>query len=906
MIRSIPFFTIPLVLLLLPANTLLAQEDIIPSDEWGEEAPAVVGSIEDYVAGWTKIEGMFTYYKDEATRRVLVSVNPDQLDHTFFVSVTLSRGTGDWGFEAPMMWGELPFQFRRNGTMIEFVEPNYTITTVMGEPMARAVERGISDTILGSAPVEAEDEGDGRVVFDLATFLLTSSGIDLTSWSWGYSLAVDLTGAYVDQIRGFPLNDEIDTRLPVYSAGGPAGYTPLGSQILWIHFSLSQPPDSGFKPRPADDRVGHFLSMSMNYSVETDRTDTRFVRYVNHFRLEKADPEAEISEPVEPIVFWLENSIPYEYRDAVREGILLWNDAFERIGFHNAIEVRQMPDDADWDPADIRYNTVRWFVSLTDNYAIGPSRADLRTGEIYDADIGVSADMMRSVYWEYRLSVEPIRSVLESLFPPGRPSLNGRQVRWDQDTLDILSRQAERAMSPLDRDCYAAVHAFEGARAAAILRSRGMMEPGSPQEEQFYHDYLVSLICHEVGHVLGLRHNFAGSAGTPYWKLNRIFWTREHGLSSSVMDYTTANVSPEGELQGEYWQTSLGDYDYWAIEYAYKPIDAETPEEELDALGEIASRAPLYRYGTDEDMYGWTRNLDPDVYAWDLSDDPVRFYSDRLTASGQLLDGILEHWSEPGTRPADIRRAFYYAIWDHILASLAVPRLIGGVRTYREHVGDPDARPAMVPVSAEDQRRALQFLRDKLWSPGAFSFDPELVNMLGRETLPTFDWSLLFGGIRDFDIHDWVLSVQSEPFYWIYDPVLLERVLNNEIRMPEGAEAFTLVELFDSVRDAVWSEIATGASIDSYRRNLQRAHLEMIIGIVLDPAYGTPEDAVTLARRDLVLIKNRIGALLSGDAVSGLDPMTAAHLDECLSRINLALEAPMTRGGGDLGYMFLY
>ncbi len=912
MIRSSFVLLTALVLLTASMGAVRAQMDVIPCEEayasGAEGAPTegIGGAIEDYVEGWTKTEGLFTYYEDESSRRVLISVKPEQLDHTYFASITLNKGTGDPVFTAPMMWGTSVFQFRRNGSMIEFVEPNYTVTTVMGEPMARAVEAGFSDAIIGSAMIEAEDQEDGRVVFDLASFLLSATGIDVASWTWGYSYTVDLEGAYLENIQGFPLNDEMDARVPVYGASDAYNMAPYGAQELGIHYSIAEPPDSDYMPRLADDRVGYFLDMAVNYSVETDRTETRYQRYVNRFRLEKADPEAEMSEPVEPIVFWLENTIPYEYRDAVRDGILAWNRAFERIGFRNAIVVRQMPDDAEWDPADIRYNTVRWFVSPNANYAIGPSRSDPRTGEIYDADVGVSADMMRSIYWEYELTVEPIRQALEMIMPPGWPNLDGRQIRWDESTRRILEERLQENRLPGGCGHFAIMHAFEGARAATILQSRGMLEPGSEEEEQFYHDYLASLVMHEIGHVLGLRHNFTGSAATPFWKLHQARWTREHGLSSSIMDYTAANVAPEGELQGEYFQTVPGDYDCWAIEYAYSQLDAETPEDEIEALNEIASRAPQYRYGTDEDYYGWSRNCDPDLHVWDLGDDPMQFHSQRLTASQQLLGRILEHWSDPGTRPVEIRRAFYYAIWDYSLAAAGVPRMIGGVRIYRDHIGDPGAHPAMVPVSAEDQRRALQFLERELWSSDAFRFDPRLVNMLGREALPTFDWMALYMSERDFDIHDWVLWMQSEPFYWLYDAFVLERVLNNELRVPEGEEAFTLVELFDTVRDAIWSEVTMGTSIDSYRRNLQRAHLEMITGIVLDPAYGTPEDAITLARRDLLTLRDRIVSLMSSDAAANLDTMTMAHLDECLSRIELTLAAPMDRGGDDIGLMFLY
>ncbi|MCX6644840.1 MAG: zinc-dependent metalloprotease [bacterium] len=434
-------------------------------------------------------------------------------------------------------------------------------------------------------------------------------------------------------------------------------------------------------------------------------------------------------------------------------------------------------------------------------------------------------------------------------------------------------------------------------RSLDVLASRDEFQEGTLTEDEYVHDYLVNLIVHEVGHTLGLRHNFAGSAMTPYYDVNHEYWTRQHGLAGSVMDYTVSNISPRGELQGEYYGTSLGDYDRWAIEYGYKPLDAATPDAELPALGEIASRSNEFRYATDEQVGGWSRNPDPDNGLWDLTDDAVRYGRDRLQVADQLMTDTLAYWSDPGTMPSKINQAFIYSFYDYVIVASNVPREIGGVRVYRNRVGDSGNTPAMAPVSAEDQRRALAFLNEKIWSSDSYQFDPAILNMLGRDQRDYFDWMSMYTGIYDFDLHDWVLMAQTSPLYWIYDPLVLERVLNNERRMPDGGDIFTMTELFDTVRNDIWSEVTAGENIDSFRRNLQRAYLDMITGMYLTPANGTPEDAVTLARHDLVVLQGQISAAIAGDGPTILDEMTVAHLEECLSRINLTLQAPMGRGG---------
>lgn len=867
-----------------------------------EESPATAeppqpaqDPVDAYVGSWTKTEGLFTYYTDETTRRVVLCIEKEQLEKDYLSSYALSKGTGSDYFAAPMMWDNTAFRFRRSTKFIEVYEPDFQFTTVQGEPMARAVATGISETILARVPIEAESETDGRCVIDLSAVLLGLSGVQAASMTLYGSFAIVPDGSYVEKIKGFPQNDEIDVRVAVAGTTDPFWNPKSGEARIGIHFSISLPPEPGYVPRLEDDRVGIFTNVFLNYSVQTDREDTRYLRYINRWRLEKKDPSAELSEPVKPIVFYLENTIPHEYRDAVRDGILVWNDAFERIGFKNAIVVRQMPDDADWDPADIRYHTIRWFVAPPASYAIGPCLTDPRTGEIYDADIGINADMVRVPFSDLEFTVGPLLKAIEMTSPPGFPALNNKQVRWDENTIKLLKDQIDSSKGRLKKDFFPEMHALDAAFAYRALRTQGKIAPGSKEEARFVHDYLMSLVAHEVGHVLGLRHNFAGSAATPYSNLNRSSWTKKHGLSSSIMDYTSVNISPRGQIQGEYFQTTLGDYDYWAIEYAYKPLNAKLPQDEEEELNKIASRSPMYRYGSDEDAWGWTINPDPDCWYWDMTDDPVRWYSDRITISKQLIDGILSYWNEPDTRPVKIRTAFSSAMWNNEFAARGIPRLIGGVRVHRDHVGDPNARPAMNPVSADEQRRALKLLADKIWAPDSFRFDPALLSMLGVERSDSFEpWSYYIFQ-RDVDIHSWVLRIQTTPLYWIYDARVLQRVLNNQVRMLNKGEVFTMNELFQTVRNAIWTELSPPVPVNSYRRNLQRAHLSMLIGIVLDPATGTPEDAVTLARRDLIHLKSTIASIIKGQGKSAIDPLTVAHLDECLSRIELALQAPMYR-----------
>ena len=178
---------------------------------------------------------------------------------------------------------------------------------------------------------------------------------------------------------GFPQNVEIDALL-TYRANDPpagpfastAGVSDVRSVPVGVRYSLFQLPDDLMQPRIADDRVGHFVDTVRDLS--RDKAPTQYVRFVRRWRLKKRNPAAEMSEPVEPIVYYIDKSVPLEYRQYVEEGVEAWNAAFETAGFRNAVVAREAPDDPDWNAEDIRYSTVRWTAAHRMGYAIGPSQ----------------------------------------------------------------------------------------------------------------------------------------------------------------------------------------------------------------------------------------------------------------------------------------------------------------------------------------------------------------------------------------------------------------------------------------------------------------------------------------------------------------------------------------------------
>ncbi len=865
---------------------------------------------DEIVKDTKQIKGLFTFYRKDDEGKVWMEIGPDQLDKTYLLNPTLERGTGEGGLLAAAMLWELPIRFHRVGPNVQMIQVNTLFRADEKKPIFRAVEKGYSDSVLAQVKVESQPHPDRKTVLvDAGTlFLGDIPGISLwLKGTYGTGYGPDKDATSFGPIVGYPQNVEIET-ISAFRTGDPKGsYLVPDARSLMVHlrYSLSTLPGTGYRPRLADDRVGHFVTVFQDYS--DDLADEPDVRYITRWQLEKKDPLAATSEPKQPIVFWIENNVPEEYREAVRDGILMWNSAFEKIGFRNAVQVMQQPDDADWDPADVRYSTIRWLVAPGASFAQGPSRVNPWTGQIYDADIRFGSDMTRFTRREYAEEVAPVARTGRSAFDAlasGSYDLRDLVALLDADPAESVRAAASAPAGPASalhsgrRGCdYQRGAVMQARYGADLLAARGAGDKDSPEARQYLRDFIVHVTAHEVGHTLGLRHNFKASSNIHTADLQNASLTTAKGLTGSVMDYTPVNIAPQGVKQGQFWQTTLGAYDHWAIEYAYSIVSGDRPADEKPALEKIASRAsdPALAYGTDEDSYGFSsRGIDPVTNVWDIGDDTIAYYRTRLGNARELLTRAEPTFEQPGVPYQKLRDVFSRAIGEYALAGLNVSKTIGGIRQHRDHPGDPNARLPLQPVPAARQREALAFLQENVFGPKAIAYPPTLLEKLAPERLPDIFGSSYDMLRLDYPITAAILSVQSAPLSRIYDPLTLQRVADTEAGARPGSNPFTMAEMFEGVRKAIWSELDGGGSnVNAFRRNLQRRHLDTLVRFVISPTAGTPEDARTLARADLVEIRRQIEADLK--APGRLDRITAAHLAETNSRIDATLEAQPER-----------
>ena len=707
---------------------------------------------DEVTADTEKLKGVFNLYRDRESGKTYLEVQPDQLDKNFLASITLESGIGDLGIYSGWPLRSFLFQFRRVQNRLQFVVPNTYFRTSAGDPQQRAINRSFSDSVLYSLTIQSIHPDRKSLLIDLSELLIDNGDLaglaDEFPWLLGENYAFSEDKSYLSEAKNFPFNAEIEA---VYGfSGGGNDWIYLDSVpdsrafSLRVRYSFSAlPEDNGYQPRIADDRVGYFIAAHQDFS-NLNRRDP-FKRYIRRWHLEKQDPSLPLSPPKEPIVFWIENTVPKPYREAIREGALMWNDAFEQIGFENAIEVRQMPDDAEWDPADIRYNTIRWSASFGSGVlGLGPSRVNPINGQILDADIVLDASALaRYFHRTYGVltqeNANPIRSrsAAFSLCNYGEklPYLYWRAER-NPALKEVLNQrwplmQSFNASAPVRKGkvCFGLEAAEQGSLGLLSLSLLPNPAPSPANEARrvYANQFLRYLTAHEVGHTLGLRHNFRGSTLLKPEELHNPDLTQRWGLVSSVMDYVPVNLAPEGQPQGEYYSTVLGPYDLWAIEYGYKPISAFNPREERRQLKRIAQRAsePGLSYSPDEDSFNL---LDPTSNRWDLSNDMLTYSQWQMGNARRMWQALDRRYPSPGDDHSELRDRFHIIFSHYARHAMKATRYIGGQTFKRENRNAFTGRRPFEPIPVDQQRQALALLQRHVFAADAFNdISPDLL-----------------------------------------------------------------------------------------------------------------------------------------------------------------------------------
>jgi len=687
--------------------------------------------------------------------------------------------------------------------------------------------------------------GSGTTVIDMTDYLNTDNEIFYFQ-PWVRS-ALQIGGqladrSYISSIRSFPMNVEIRS-VKTFSKGAAAGFAMPGAVTLppsgipltfELNSSIVLLPAVPMKARYADARVGFF---SANYvDFDADKQGVKRLGVVTRWRLEPKPEDrerylhGELVEPARPIVFYIDPATPQEWVPYLIQGVNDWSRAFEQAGFKNAIKALPAPKNDSSWSIDDARHNVIVYKPSEIPNASGPHVHDPRSGEIIETHVNWYHNVMRLVHDWYMIQA-------------GAVDPQARKMKFD----DSLMGQLIRFVS-----------------------------------------------SHEIGHTLGLRHNFGSSSTVPVEKLRDKAWVEAHGHTPSIMDYARFNyvAQPEDHIGRAGLFPRIGDYDKWAIQWGYKWMPeyadaaAEAPFLNRLIIDSVGHNKRLW-FGTEQDYY------DPRSQNEDLGDDGVLASNYGIKNLQRILPNLLE-WTREPNEGYDNATSLYVQLMQQYNQYMAhVAKIVGG--SYSTPKSVEEAGAVYEPVPYEKQKAAVDFFRRQLFMTPAWLVNEELI------------------GRTNVDVMSYIKAAQDRVLHRIMGPEVVYKLVKDEAVAESGAAAgagsgtnghrrvYTASELMRDLRKDIWTELDTHAPIDVYRRNLQKRHVAhladllwtsniisitqlggAIFGMIIPaPAQS---DVGSLARGSLVQLREDIRKALP--TATGLSKY---HLQDMVARINEAL-----------------
>ncbi len=752
-------------------------------------------------------EGLFNLYQNRDDGTIYLAIRNAQLDREYIHFAYVLDGVAELSTFRGRFLDERIFTIRRWYDKMEFVAENTAFYFDPENALARSADANISEAVIASLPIVATTE-------DKTTHLVKASNLFLKELfsmikptprggkddkqdrlTFG-KLSDERTRFY--ELKNYPENTLLRVNYVYHNsevkAWGDDDVTDARYITAKVQHSLIAVPDNDYLSRLEDPRVGYFTTR------KTDLTSTKSANYrdvIHRWHLQKKQPGAAPSEPVEPITWWIENTTPIELRDTIKAAAEAWNLAFESAGFKNAIVCKVQPDDAEWDAGDIRYNVMRWTSSPDPPFGgYGPSFVNPRTGQILGADI-----MLEYVFLTNRVR---LRRLLQSSDP----------VRADPQRFPF------NRMAKPSRHAWCQAGSYR--QDDAIAARASLLAAGASQLEvdQLVKEALYELILHEIGHTLGLSHNFAASNLHDFDQLHDRARTEKMGVTASVMDYSPANISRDRAKQGQYYTTVPGPYDHWAIRYGYSPA-ATDKEAEVTAAILAESTKPEHAFGNDaDDMRSAGRGIDPRIMISDLSSDPIAHAADTMQRVRETMGGLVDTFPKEGEDYHELRTAVSSLMWSYRSAATILSRQIGGVQIDRSMHGQPGstARP-YEPVAAADQQRALEVLTEGVFGADAFSFlSSDLIAHAQVRRRGFTIWEL---ENEDPKMHATVEQIYDTALDHLLHEKTLQRIIDSSLYGNE----ITVDDMLPRLHQAI---MTGGDNIGSFRRDLQIDYIKRL------------------------------------------------------------------------------
>lgn len=696
-----------------------------------------------------------------------------------------------------------------------------TITAADSLPISEAVNNSNLEPILAAYDIKALSKDSTGVVVDV-TALLTSDvkplGLPQRNRTQYRVTRLDNSRSYVVRASSYPENIEL-RHVKTYQAGSSPSSSADGSITVEMSNSMILLPEVPMQRRLYDERVGWFARGTTDYGL--DAQQSKVVRYLDRWRLEVKDEDmdkfrrGELVVPKKQIVYYVDRATPKQWAQAIKDGIEDWQVAFEAAGFKDAI-IAKTPPTKEEDP-DWSPEDVRYsvvrYLASPIPNANGPHVSDPRSGEILESDIN----------WYHN-----VMTLLR---------------RWFFVQTAAINPQAQSSE-------------FDDAVMSRLIR-------------------FVS--SHEVGHTLGLPHNFGSSNAYPVDSLRSASFTKRMGTAPSLMDYARFNYIAQPEDVGVALMPEVGEYDKYAIAWGYRPImGANSPEEELPTLRkwiEDKNGDPMYRYGRQGNSNDYTAQSE------DLGDDAMKASMYGIKNLKVIMTNLQDWTYEPGSDYRELEEMYGEVRSQFNRYMGHVGRYVGGVKENYK-TADQDGLVYTHAPKAK-QKEAVKFITDNLFNTPKWMLDQQII-----------------GRLQDYGAVESMRSLQANAMNSMLEWRKLGRVIENEAM--NGADAYSITELFSDVRNGIWSELPRGQTIDTYRRNLQRAHIErlelMMTGELEVPAAfrrfagpgidASQSDIRPVVRAELKTLQSRVRAAIPRTS----DRMSKIHLEDALVRINDILD----------------
>ena len=731
-------------------------------------------------------EGLFNIYQNKENGQSFIEIDTSHLNSEYIYFSYIENGVSDVRMMKGQFRGSKIIKINKFYNKIDFTVENTKYYFDDNSALKNAEKSNINNPIIISEEIIAYNNNKTKFLINADNIFLNESlqQIKPSNIPGFNSLLGSLNKQKTryNKIRNYPENTDIiveyifENKYPSKRGGG--AITDSRNVKITLQHSLIKMPDDNFYSRFDDPRIGYFNTQ------QNDMTTMKQLNYrdvIHRWRLIKKDPEKEYSEPVKPITWWIENTTPIEFREIIKEGVESWNIAFKEAGFINAIEVKIQPDTCEWEAGDIRYNVLRWTSSPNPPFGgYGPSFVNPRTGEILGSDI-----MLEWVYITNRIN------------------------------LDYLFNNRENS-----HYCHAS-HESQLQNSIGISYINNFDLPEKMKQDMIKQS-LYRLVLHEVGHTLGLNHNFKGSLLLSNDDLNNKDSVQKKGICSSVMEYPAINITNNPKDQGLFYDTKPGLYDIWAIKYGYSEFTENEEENLKNILRESVKKE--HAFGNDaDDMRYPGKGIDPGAMTNDLSDDPVLHSINRMQLINQLIKDLKNNYSFNDESYERLNRAYKTLLSSYFGCLDIISRQIGGVKVDRSFYGQETDMKPFTPVNKEKQKEALEAIRK-------YGFSDEFI-LNNNDLYPYLQNQRRGFNFRstgeDPKLLEYVQSRQNRILSHLLNSTVLRRINNSTLY----GNNYTITAYMIDLRNAIFKDDLNG-NITITRQNLQITYLKKLINII--------------------------------------------------------------------------